>query len=630
MSKLFRVFKYIKGYWRYAWLNILFNVFFSFFSVFSITLVIPFLDLLFQPYEKLISYSQKAEPVLSLSTSSVSDYFYYKMSSYITQYGTEAAQIAQGKREALLFICISVVVLIFFKNLFRYCAMFFLAPIRNGVVRDLRNKMLKKSLELPLSYYSDERKGDIMSRMTTDVQEIEWSIMQTLELMFREPLLIIISITMLIGISPYLTLYVLLLLPIAGLIVAIIGKSLKKSAVKSKEVLGTLFSIMEETLGALKVIKAFTGERFIQRKFEEVNQKHFKLSVGIYRKTDLTSPVSESVVVGVLMIVMFLGGKMVLDTEAGILTSAAGLTAAAFMGYFAVASQILPPIKQITVAYNSIQKGIASEERIEKILNAELLITEKENPIEVKEFKNSIEYRDLSFAYTKGDAGHVLKKINLTIEKGKTIALVGQSGSGKTTLADMLPRFYDPSEGGIYVDGVLLKDMSLKNVRNLMGIVSQESVLFNDSIHNNIAFGMESATREQVIEAAKIANAHEFISQMPNSYDSNVGDRGSKLSGGQKQRISIARAVLKNPPILILDEATSALDTESERLVQDALNSLMKNRTSVIIAHRLSTIVHADEIIVLQQGEIIERGNHKTLLENNGTYKRLYDMQSFQ
>ena len=630
MGKLFRVFKYIKGYWGYAWMNILFNVLFSFFSVFSITLVIPFLDLLFQPYEKLVEYSQTAKPVLSLSGASVKDYFYYQMSHYITQYGTETSQIAQGKKEALIFICISVVVLIFLKNLFRYCAMFFLAPIRNGVVRDLRNQMMKKSLELPLSYYSDERKGDIMSRMTTDVQEIEWSIMQTLELMFREPLLIIISMVMLIGISPYLTLYVLLLLPVAGLIVALIGRSLKRSAVKSKEVLGSLFSIMEETLGALKVIKAFTGERFIQRKFEEINQKHFKLSVGIYRKTDLTSPVSESVVVAVLMVVMFLGGKMVLDTESGLITEAAGLSAAAFMGYFAIASQILPPIKQITIAYNSIQKGIASEERIEKILNAELLIKEIEKPVYVKEFTKSIEYKNMSFAYTKGDAGYVLKKINLVIEKGKTIALVGQSGSGKTTLADMLPRFYDPSEGGIYVDGVSLKDMSLKNVRDLMGIVSQESVLFNDTIHNNIAFGMEHVTREQVIEAAKIANAHDFISQTQFGYDSNVGDRGSKLSGGQKQRISIARAILKNPPILILDEATSALDTESERVVQDALNSLMKNRTSVIIAHRLSTIVHADEIIVLQNGEILERGNHKELLEINGTYKRLYDMQSFK
>lgn len=623
MKKLFSVFKYIKGYWGYASLNILFNILFSFFSVFSITLVIPFLDLLFQQNDKLIEYSLKAAPKLSLSASSVSDYFYYRMSSFITQHGTDAVNISKGKLEALIFICISVTILIFCKNLFRYLAMYFLAPIRNGVVRDLRNKMMKKSLELPFSYYSDERKGDIISRMTTDVQEIEWSIMQTLELIFREPLLIIISVVLLLSISPYLTLYVLLLLPIAGAIVALVGKSLKRSAIKSKAVYGTLFSIMEETLGALKVIKAFTAEKFLQRKYEDVNQQHYKLSVGIYRKTDLASPISESVVVGVLMFVMFLGGSMVLSGD-GL------LTAAAFMGYFAVASQILPPIKQITTAYNNIQKGVASEERIEKILFAPLEIMDATQPIQVIGFNNKIEYKNVSFAYTKGDSGHVLKKINLTIEKGKTIALVGQSGSGKTTLADMLPRFYDPSEGEIMIDGVSLKNMTLKNVRELMGIVSQESILFNDSIHNNIAFGLENVSREQVIAAAKIANAHEFISQIPEGYDSNVGDRGSKLSGGQKQRISIARAILKNPPVLILDEATSALDTESERIVQDALNSLMQNRTSVIIAHRLSTIVHADEIIVMQQGEIIERGNHQQLLANNGTYKKLYDMQSFK
>lgn len=622
MKDLFKALKYVKGYWRYAWLNIFFNVFFSIFSVFSITLVIPFMDLLFQTNEKLIEYSKQGGGPLQLNSDGIKNFFYNKMAGYITQYGTDAMSISQGKKEALIFICISVVVLIFLKNLFRYLAMFFLAPIRNGVVRDLRNRMMKKALALPLSFYSDERKGDIISRMTSDVQEIEWSIMQTLELIFREPIIIVVSLVWLIGISASLTLYVLILLPVAGLIVALVGRGLKRSSGRSKQMLGGLFSIMEETLGALKVIKAFTGEKFIQRKFEDMNQQHFKLSVKIYRKVDLSSPVSESVVVAVLMVVMFLGGTMVLTNN--------GLSAAAFMGYFAIASQILPPIKQITVAYNSIQKGIASEERIEALLHARLEITDPEKPLEVKEFKEAIEYKDLSFAYTKGDSGHVLKNINLRIEKGKTIALVGQSGSGKTTLADMLPRFYDPSSGKVCIDGVSLKEMSLQNIRSLMGIVSQESVLFNDTIHNNIAFGMEQATREQVIEAAKIANAHEFISQMPEGYDSNIGDRGGKLSGGQKQRISIARAILKNPPILILDEATSALDTESERIVQDALNSLMKNRTSVIIAHRLSTIVHADEIIVLMNGEIIERGNHQVLLEKAGTYKKLYDMQSFK
>jgi len=623
MKNFFSVLKYIKGYWGYASLNIFFNILFSFFSVFSITLVIPFLDLLFQQNEKLIEYSKIPVAGFSLSVNYLKDMFYRFLSNYISENGTSPEAMTAGKIKALIFICVTVALLILFKNLFRYLALFFLAPIRNGVVRDLRNKMMKKIVELPLSYYSEERKGDIMSKMTTDVQEVEWSIMQTLELIFREPLLIIISVVTLVSISSYLTLYVLLLLPIAGIIVAIVGKSLKRSAIKSKAVYGTLFSIMEETLGSLKVIKAFTAEKFLRRKFEDVNQHYFKLSVSIYRKVDLTSPISESLVVAVLMFVMFLGGSMVLS-------GGNILTAAAFMGYFAVASQILPPIKQITTAYNSIQKGLASEERIENLLHAKLEINEPQEPIYLTGFTNKIEYKNVSFAYTKGDNGHVLKNINLIIEKGKTIALVGQSGSGKTTLADMLPRFYDPSEGEIMIDGISLQKMSSKNSRELMGIVSQESILFNDTIHNNIAFGLENITREQVIQAGKIANAHEFISNMPEGYDSNVGDRGSKLSGGQKQRISIARAVLKNPPILILDEATSALDTESERTVQDALNSLMKNRTSLIIAHRLSTIIHADEIIVMNKGEIIERGNHQQLLAINGTYKKLHDMQSFK
>lgn len=619
MKKLFSVLKYIHGYWGYASLNIFFNVLFSFFSVFSITLVIPFLDLLFQQNDKLIAYSLKSAPSISLSASGVSEFFYYKMSTFITRYGTDATAISKGKLEALLFVCFSVAILIFCKNLFRYMAMFFLAPIRNGVVRDLRNKLMKKALDLPLSYYSNERKGDIISRMTTDVQEIEWSIMQTLELIFREPLLIIISVIMLINISPYLTLYVVLLLPIAGLIVSFVGKSLKKSAIKSKAVYGSLFSIMEETLGALKVIKGFSAENFLLKKFSSTNQQHFDLLVKIYRKTDLASPISESVVVAVLMFVMFLGGTMVLTT--GI------LSAAAFMGYFAVASQILPPIKQITIAYNNIQKGVASEERIEKILDAPILINEPTHAKEISQFEKGIEFKNVSFAYTKGDEGYVLKNINLNIEKGKCIAFVGQSGSGKTTLADMVPRFYDPTMGDIFIDGIAVRDLSIKTLRSFMGIVSQEPVLFNDTIHNNIAFGLENATREDVIHAAKIANAHEFINAIPEGYDSNVGDRGSKLSGGQKQRIAIARAILKNPPILILDEATSALDTESERTVQDALNKLMKNRTSIIIAHRLSTIVHADEIIVLQNGEIAERGSHKQLIEHQGIYKRLHDLQ---
>jgi subfamily B ATP-binding cassette protein MsbA len=615
--QLFRVLKYVKGYWRYAWLNIFFNVLFSVFSVVSIALVIPFMQLLFQKgnedYVKILS---EGKPAFSIAHAA--DYlpaaFNYTMADLI---------VNSGKAQALILICIVVVLLTFFKNLFRYFAMYFLAPIRSGVVRDLRNKLLEKSLDLPLSYYSEERKGDMISRMTSDVMEIEWSIMQTLELIFREPLIIIISLVFMISISGYLTLYVFLLLPVAGLIVALIGRSLKRSAVRSKEMLGKLFNIMEETLGGLKIIKAFTGEKYIRGKFESTNQSFYKESVRVYRKTDLTSPVSETVVVCILMLILFIGGSMVITNDAL-------LSAAAFIGYFALASQIVPPIKQITLAYNSIQKGIASEERINKILHAENTITEIANPRELKNFSQGIEFKNVSFAYTKGDAGYVLKDINLVIPRGKTIALVGQSGSGKTTLTDMIARFYDCDAGEILFDNVNIRQTSLKSLRGMLGMVSQEPILFNDSVFNNIAFGLENVSEQQVIEAAKVANAHDFISQMPEGYQTNIGDRGMKLSGGQRQRMSIARAVLKNPPVLILDEATSALDSENERMVQDALQKLMHNRTTVVIAHRLSTIVNADEIIVLEKGKIIERGTHKQLLEQKGAYYRLSEMQQIK
>lgn len=615
MKKLFSVLKYTRNYRKETTLNIFFNVLFSVFSVFSITLLIPFLKLIFDSdvsyYQELLN---KGLPEFEYSAKYFSDWGYYHMADLIISY---------GKTTMLMWICFTVFFATFLKNVCRYFAMYFLAPIRNGVVKDLRNKMMKKSLELPLSYFSDERKGDMMSRMTTDVIEIEWSIMQTLELIFREPLLIIISLVMLIVISPYLTLYVFLLLPVAGLAVALVSRSLKSRSAKGKVVFGQLFNIMEETLGALKVIKAFTGERFVQSRFEKVNAEYNKISIGLYRRGDLSSPISETVVLGVLMLILFIGGVMVIDHTSN-------LTAESFIGYFAVASQIVPPIKQITLAYNNIQKGIASEERIEKILDAENPIVNKPNAEKLEQFNHSIEFRQVSFAYHKGDAGYVLKNIDLTIPKGKTIALVGQSGSGKTTMADMIPRFYDTDLGEIRIDGISLKDMDIESLRKQIGVVTQESILFNDTIEHNITFGMDQYDKAKVIEAAKIANAHEFITQQPNGYDTNIGDRGGKLSGGQRQRISIARAILKNPPILILDEATSALDTESERLVQDALNNLMKNRTSIVIAHRLSTIINADEIIVINQGELVEKGTHKELLEKNGIYKKLYDMQNFK
>jgi len=614
MKKLFSVLKYTKDYKNYTALNILFNIFFAIFSVFSISLTIPFLELIFKndaaSYQTIID---KGLPVFNFGMKGITDWAYYQMALLI---------IVQGKAHTLMLICFVVFIATFLKNMSRYFAMFFLAPIRNGVVRDLRNRMMKKSLELPLSYFSDERKGDMMSRMTTDVIEIEWSIMQTLELIFREPLTIIISLAALIFISPYLTLYVFLLLPVAGLVVALVSKSLKSRSAKGKVVFGQLFNIMEETLGALKVIKAFTGERFVQNKFEKVNEDYNKISVGLYRRADLTSPISETAVLGVLLLILFIGGTMVFD-------GTGSLSGSAFLGYFAVASQIVPPIKQITLAYNNIQKGLASEERIDKILQAENPIINKTNPVKLNQFSKHIEFNNVSFSYKKGDDGHVLKNINLSIPKGKTIALVGQSGSGKTTLADMIPRFYDTDLGEIKIDGICLKDIEIESLRKLIGVVTQESILFNDTIENNIAFGIENPDLTKIMEAAKVANAHDFILQQPEGYNTNIGDRGGKLSGGQRQRISIARAILKNPPILILDEATSALDTESERLVQDALTNLMKNRTSIVIAHRLSTIINSDEIIVINKGELAERGSHKELLAMNGIYKKLFDMQNF-
>lgn len=610
MRKLFSALKYIKNYKGNTALNILFNVLFAIFNAAALALIAPFLQLLFKEDTSIAKIIMKGEPIFSLS----STYFQGASDYYLA-----SLVFIKGKAGALMLICAMVFVITLFKNISRYMAMFFIAPIRNGVVRDLRNKMHKKALDLPLSYYSDEKKGDLMSRMTADVMEIEWSIMQTLEMIFREPLTVVIIFSVMLAISTKLTLYILVLLPIAALFIAIISRSLKGSARKAKETLGSLVSLIEETLGSIKVVKAFNAERHLQDKFEKTNQQFFKQSVKVYRQTDLGSPLSESIVMGILMLILFIGGNMVFKGE---------LQGALFITYFGLASQLLPPIKQITQSYNNIQKGIASEERINKILDADMEIHESVNPMVINSLNASIEYKNVSFMYHKAGVGYVLKDVNLKVAKGKTIALVGQSGSGKTTMADMLPRFYDTDKGEVLIDGQNIKDISIKSLRSIIGVVTQESILFNDSIYNNIVFGIEGKTEAQVIEAAKIANAHDFISEMPNGYHTNIGDRGSKLSGGQKQRINIARAVLKNPDILILDEATSALDTESEKLVQDALQKLMHSRTSIVIAHRLSTIISADEIIVMSKGEIVERGNHQQLLALNGQYKKLCDMQN--
>jgi subfamily B ATP-binding cassette protein MsbA len=554
-------------------------------------------------------------PVFRLSIDSVKDIFNYYFARIIVE---------NGKADALLFICVVVVIIIFLKNIFRYLAMYFMANVRMGVVKDIRNNMQQKILHLPLSYYSGERKGDLISRMTTDVQEIEWSVMQSIEMLFRDPVQVIVLLGAMIYVSPHLSLWVFLLAPVPVLLIGQIARSLRKTSVKGKERLGTLFSFIEETLGGIRIIKAFNAEKFTLTKFIMENNFYTKIMIRMYRKADLASPLSEFLGTVVLMIIIYIGGTLVLETT---------FEESSFIFYIALFYQLIAPSKSFTTAYYNIQKGIASAQRIEKILHAEDTIKEVSHPKEIVSFNTAIEYKNVSFAYRKGDEGHVLKDISLKIEKGKTIALVGQSGSGKTTLVDMLPRFYDPDKGEILIDGIPVRELKITSLRNLMGIVSQESILFNDTVENNIAFGTvingNAELSKRVEEAAKIANAHDFIMQLPQKYQTNIGDKGGLLSGGQRQRLAIARAVFKNPPILILDEATSALDSESERLVQDALKKLMKGRTSIVIAHRLSTIQHADEIIVLHKGYIVERGKHLDLLAKNGEYKKLYDMQTF-
>lgn len=606
MKKFLEILKYVKNYPGYASLNVMFNIFSVVFNLFSLAMIIPFLQLLFDK-TKLVYIA----PELTFKTESITAYFNYTISQII---------IERGEVNALMFISLLVVILFFLKNLSRYMAMFFLAPLRNGVVQDIRNSIYKRILILPLSYFSEQRKGDIMSRITNDVMNIEWSIMQSLEMIFKEPLTIIIFMVTLIMISPTLTLFVAILLPITGILIAQVGKSLRRTSAKSQKQLGVILSIVEETISGLRIIKGFNAIAKTDEKFREQNSKLTKIMTRLFRKKDLASPMSEFLSTLVLVVILWYGGQLVLNNTSS-------LEPTVFIFYVVVFSQLIVPAKALTEAYYNVQKGMASAERISEIIEAEEMIEEKPDAISKKDFNKSIVYKDVSFAYAKEP---VLQGINLKIEKGKMIALVGASGSGKSTMVDLLPRFYDCTAGEILVDDIPVKDLKINELRGLMGIVTQETILFNDTVFNNIAFGMENVKMEDVVAAAKIANAHEFIESMPKGYYTNIGDRGVKMSGGQRQRMSIARAVLKNPPLMILDEATSALDTESERLVQDALFKLMQNRTSVVIAHRLSTIQNASEIVVMEKGQIVERGTHLELITKNGVYKKLIDLQSFK
>ena len=568
-------------------------------------MVVPFLGILFETQEKVYN-----PPPLSLNTTALKENFYAIISSIVDE---------KGKVEALFFICILVLVTFFFRNLFRYLSLYSLTPVRNGVVHDMRMDLHKKVISLPLPFFNEKRKGDITARMTSDLVEIEWSIMSSLEMLFKDPLNIILYLATLIVISPQLTIFVVILFPVTGIIIGLIGRSLKESSDIGQKKMGDLLSIIDENISGLRIIKAFNAEAHINRNFEKDSFEYKSIMTKLLRKKDLSSPMSEFLSTIVMVIVMWFGGQLVLSNNSV-------LTAQEFIGYILIFSQIIPPAKSLTTSYYHIQKGSASAQRIYEILDAENEIVESENPKYIKLLNNQIEFKNLTFSYEKQE---VLKDIDFSIGKGKVVALVGQSGSGKSTLADLLARFYDINKGEILIDNNNIKEIALNDLRSLMGIVSQDSILFNDTIFNNIRLGNVNASEHEVIEAAKIANAHEFIKATENGYNTNIGDSGNKLSGGQKQRLSIARAILKNPEILILDEATSSLDTESERLVQDALDKLMHSRTSLVIAHRLSTIQNADEILVLENGRIIERGTHQELITQNGHYKKLSDLQSF-
>ena len=605
INKFNRVLAYVKPYWGSVTMNIVFVVLSTIFSLFSFSMIVPFLNLLFNP-DNLVT----VKPEFSLSSDALLETMNYYISAII---------IAKGQKMALLFICAMLVFAFFLRNLTTYMASYYMASVRVNSIKDMRAAVYNKILVLPLSFYSRQKKGDIMARITTDLQEIEVSIMNYLDVFIKSPITIIAYFAYMLGVSWELTLFVLCVLPIGGIVIGKIGKSLKKDSKEGQTHLANIIANIEETISGLRIIKAFNAIDYTNEKFEEQNEGYSKLLKFVHRKRDLSSPMSELLSAVVISIVLWFGSTL-------ILSGSASITAANFIAYIVVFSQIIPPAKSFSHGFYNLQKGMASAERVFEILDADEVIHQKENALSINDFKHSINYNNVVFRYGKDD---VLKNINLNIEKGKMIALVGESGGGKSTMVDLLPRFYDVCEGSITIDGTDIREYRINDLRGLMGIVSQESILFNDTVHNNIAFGMQNATREEVIEAAKVANAHDFIMQLENGYDTYIGDRGMNLSGGQRQRLSIARAVLKNPPILILDEATSSLDTESEKLVQDALSKIMSNRTSVVIAHRLSTIQNADDIVVLAKGHIVEQGKHDELIAKNGVYKRLTDLQSF-
>ena len=603
MSNLLKILKYIKPYSSYVILNISSNILSILFSLFSLTMIIPFLGVLFETEKKTYSSSE-----ISFSLSSIKENFYSFLSSTIDD---------KGKIEALMFMCLLVLVMFFLKNLFRYIALFYLTPIRNGIIHDIRMDLQRKMMSLPVSFFTEQKKGDLTSRMTSDLVEIEWSIMGVLEMIFKDPINIVIFLSTLIIISPQLTLFVIILFPLAGLLIGYIGKSLKNASHKGQKKMGEIMSVIDENIFGIKILKTFNAEEKINKKFSKISNEYKNIMTSILRKKDLSSPMSEFLSTIVMVIVMWFGGQLVLNESSY-------LSPEEFIGYILIFSQIIPPAKSLTTSYYYIQKGSAAAERIYEVLDTKNTITDNESSKIVKQLNNKIDFNIKSFKY---ENINILSEVNFSIKKGSKIALVGKSGSGKSTIADLLARFYDLDDGNITIDNLDIKNIKLSSLRSLMGIVSQESILFNDSIYNNIKLGDSQATEEDIVNAAKNANAHDFIMQSEDGYHTNIGNLGEKLSGGQKQRISIARAILKNPEILILDEATSSLDSESEKLVQEAISKLMKDRTSLVIAHRLSTIIDADEIIFLDKGLILERGTHLELIKNNMSYKKLHELQ---
>lgn len=597
--------RFVPPYKGWATLNILFNILGALFGAFSFLALSPILGILFGTQQPVL------EPVpFKLSLEAIKHNLFYKMSMIISN---------QGAFRALYLIGIFMIIMVFLKVGFTYLASFCMVPIRNGVVRDLRNKIYKKLMSLPLGYFSNERRGDIMARVTGDVNEVENSIMNSLEMLFKNPALILVSLIIMVYMSWSLTLFVLVLLPISGYITGQIGKGLKKPSRRGQDKMGEILSTIDESLSGMTIVKAFNAEKKMERRFSKETQEYYKIMNRLMWRNFLAHPVSEFLGTTIIIFVLWYGGGLILKNQGG-------MAPENFITYLVFFYSIINPAKAFATAFYSIEKGMASVDRIDAILDAESTIIDKPGALPKDIFEHEIEFRNITFAYHEDI---ILKNISLTIPKGKTVALVGKSGSGKTTFVKLIPRFWDVTTGEILVDGINIKEIKIADLRGLIGYVSQDPILFNDTFENNISFGVENATTEQIIDAAKVAHSHEFITESTYGYLTKVGDLGQKLSGGQRQRVSIARAVLKNPPILILDEATSSLDTESEKLVQDAIQNLMKNRTSIVIAHRLSTIKNADHIIVFKKGEVVEQGTHDELLQNKGEYFKLHKIQNF-